>query len=77
MNGGDFMNIKQALSKFKEDKKHRFFIINGKEGIGKTRAALSRAIFLQDNYCIRENENILFISNEVLGDTLEEVKLCK
>lgn len=75
MNGGDFMDIKQALSKFKEDKKHRFFIINGKEGIGKTRAALSRAIFLQDNYCIRENENILFISNEVLGDTLEEVKL--
>ncbi|MEW8994112.1 transcriptional repressor LexA [Clostridium sp.] len=69
------MDIKQVLSKFKEDKKHRFFIINGKEGAGKTRAALSRAIFLQDNYCIRENENILFISNEDLGDTLEEVKL--
>jgi len=68
------MDIKSGLNKFKDDKKHRFFIVTGKEGVGKTKSALSRAIFLQDNYCIRENENILFISNENLKDTLEEVK---
>jgi SOS regulatory protein LexA len=68
------MDTKHALSRFKEDKRHRFFIITGREGAGKTKAALSRAIFLQDNYCIRENENILFVSNEDLKDVLEGIK---
>lgn len=72
--GGDFMEMEGVFNKFKNDKKHRFFIVTGKEGVGKTRAALSRAVFLQDNYCIRENENILFVSNENLNDTLEELK---
>ncbi|MEG0132914.1 MAG: transcriptional repressor LexA [Clostridium sp.] len=68
------MNHTDILDKLNRGKNQRFFIVSGNEGLGKTKAALSRAIFLKDNYCIRENENILIISDEEIGDTLEKIK---
>lgn len=66
--------VKSARNRFKTDKRHRFFMISGEEGLGKTNAALERAVFLKDNYCIRSNENILYISEEDLNQSLDYVK---
>ncbi len=64
------MSILEGLKKFERDAKHRFFIVTGRNELGKTTAALSRAVFLQDNYCIRDDENILVVSREDLRGVL-------
>lgn len=65
--------LKDAMDKFKRDKKHRYFILNGEIGLGKTTGALERAVFLRDNYCIREDENVLYISDGNLTSDLEKI----
>lgn len=64
----------RAIDKFKIDKKHRFFILSGEQGLGKTKAAIERAVFLKDNYCLRNNENILFIGDNSINSFMEQVK---
>ena len=44
-------------------------IIKGEENTGKTTTAINRAIYLKDNYCLYENDNIL-----VIVDSYEEKK---
>ncbi len=68
------LDYKDILNKMNKGNKHRFWFISGVEGSGKTKAAIGRALYLQDNYCIRENEDILIVSSEDLKDTLENVK---
>lgn len=63
-----------AINKFKTDKKHRFFILSGEQGLGKTKAAIERAVFLKDNYCLRSDENILFIGDNSINSFMEQVK---
>lgn len=65
--------LKDAIDKFKRDKKHRYFILSGEVGLGKTTGALERAVFLRDNYCIREDENVLYISDGNLTSDLEKI----
>ena len=65
--------LKDAIDKFKRDKKHRYFILSGEIGLGKTTGALERAVFLRDNYCIREDENVLYISDGNLTSDLEKI----
>lgn len=72
--GVNLLNKLEGLKKFERDSKHRFFIVTGRNELGKTTSALSRAIFLQDNYCIRNDENILVISNENLTEVLERLQ---
>lgn len=68
------MNKLKGLEKFERDSKHRYFIVTGRVDMGKTTSALTRAVFLQDNFCIRDDENVLIISKEDLSEVLEEVQ---
>lgn len=68
------MSKLKGLEKFERDSKHRYFIVTGKVDMGKTTSALTRAVFLQDNFCIRDDENVLIISKEDLSEVLEEVQ---
>lgn len=68
------MSKLKGLEKFERDSKHRYFIVTGKVDMGKTTSALTRAVFLQDNFCIRDDENVLVISKEDLSEMLEEVQ---
>lgn len=68
------MTVLEGLKKFERNPKHRFFIVTGRNELGKTTAALSRAVFLQDNYCIRDDENILILSKEDLREGLVKAK---
>lgn len=65
-----------ALERFKKDIKHRFFILSGQKETGKTRTALERAVFLQNNYCITDDDNILIISDQAkdIGALINEIK---
>lgn len=63
-----------GLKKFERDSKHRYFIVTGRVDMGKTTAALTRAVFLQDNFCIRDDENILIISKENLDLELKKIQ---
>lgn len=64
----------EGLKKFERDSKHRYFIVTGKVDMGKTTSALTRAVFLQDNFCIRDDENILVVSKEDLSEVLATVQ---
>lgn len=68
------MSKLKGLERFERDSKHRYFIVTGRVDMGKTTSALTRAVFLQDNFCIRDDENVLIISKEDLSDVLEEVQ---
>lgn len=68
------MSKLKGLERFERDSRHRYFIVTGRVDMGKTTSALTRAVFLQDNFCIRDDENVLIISKEDLSDVLEEVQ---
>lgn len=70
----NLLTIIEGLKKFERDAKHRFFIVTGRNQLGKTTAALSRAVFLQDNYCIRDDESILVVSREDLRGVLKRAE---
>jgi SOS regulatory protein LexA len=52
---------KNGLSTYKNN---RFFIFQGESGTGKTNAALERAAYLENEYCIYSSDNILMITDK-------------
>lgn len=62
LTGGDFVKMKKnGLSTYKSN---RFFIFQGGSGTGKTNAALERAAYLENEYCIYSSDNILMITDK-------------
>jgi len=49
-----------SLNKYKNS---RFFLLQGENGTGKTSAAIERATFLQNQYCLYQSDNILIVTN--------------
>lgn len=49
-----------SLNKYKNS---RFFVLQGEKGTGKTSAALERATYLQNQYCLYQSDNILIVTN--------------
>jgi hypothetical protein len=49
-----------SLNKYKNS---RFFLLQGGIGTGKTSTALERATYLQNQYCLYQDDNILMVTN--------------
>lgn len=64
------MQLDAAQKKLVESKPHSISLIKGGEASGKTTAAVYRAQYLKNNYCIFENDNILM----VVKDEVEKEK---
>lgn len=57
------MKLSSIQNKIVEDTKHSCCLIKGREGTGKTTIAACRSIFLKNNYCISESDNIIVINS--------------
>ncbi|KYH34338.1 LexA repressor [Clostridium tepidiprofundi DSM 19306] len=66
------LNIEQR--KLIQAKPSGHVLIKGVAGSGKTTVAVHRILFLQDNYCIEEDDNILFITyNKTLVNYISHI----
>lgn len=66
------MKLTKIQNRFIKNKNMGFSLIKGKSLTGKTFAALDRVINLENNYCIYNEDNILYLSSDY--EKLEESK---
>lgn len=58
------MEFSKVQNRFIKQKASGYQILKGKEGTGKSTASIYRAINLENNYCIYEDDKILFITSD-------------
>ncbi|WP_260331008.1 hypothetical protein [Clostridium chauvoei] len=58
------MEFSKIQNKFINQKSVGYKLLKGKEGTGKSITSIYKAINLENNYCIYEDDSILFISSD-------------
>ncbi|MDZ5001459.1 repressor LexA, partial [Clostridium perfringens] len=58
------MELSKVQNRFIKQKTSGYKLLKGKEGTGKSTASIYKAINLENNYCIYEEDKILFITSD-------------
>ena len=68
------MELTKAQDKFIRHKTSGYQVLKGKEGTGKSTASIYKALNLENNYCLYEDDKILFVtSNYVKNSNANEL----
>ena len=70
------MELSKVQNRFINHKSSGYQLLKGKEGTGKSTASIYKAINLENNYCIYEEDKILFVTSNYTK-TYEEIELYK
>ena len=68
------MELTKAQDKFVRHRSSGYQVLKGKEGTGKSTASVYKAINLENNYCLYEDDKILFVTSNYSKS--KEVKEC-
>ncbi|MBE6054935.1 MAG: repressor LexA [Clostridium sartagoforme] len=68
------MELTKAQDKFVRHRSSGYQVLKGKEGTGKSTASVYKAINLENNYCLYEDDKILFLTSNYSKS--KEVKEC-
>ena len=66
------MKLTKTQNRFIKNKSMGFSLMKGKSLTGKTMASIHRVINLENNYCLYENDKILYLNSDL--NKLEEGK---
>ncbi|MCF0147713.1 MAG: repressor LexA [Clostridium sp.] len=63
------MELTKAQNKFIRHKSSGYQVLKGKEGTGKSTASIYKALNLENNYCLYEDDKILFVTSNYSKNT--------
>lgn len=63
------MELTKAQDKFIRHKSSGYQVLKGKEGTGKSTASIYKALNLENNYCLYEDDKILFVTSNYSKNT--------
>ncbi len=63
------MELTKAQDKFIKHKTSGYQVLKGKEGTGKSTASIYKALNLENNYCLYEDDKILFVTSNYIKNS--------